>query len=34
MEIKVQVPENISPDQLESGLSRVGEELHLEITVN
>ena len=33
MEIKVQVPEKISLEHLEKGLSRVGEELNLEITV-
>lgn len=33
MEIKVQVPEEISLEQLEKGLSRVGEELNLDITV-
>jgi glycine cleavage system transcriptional repressor len=33
MEIKVQVPEKISLAHLEKGLSRVGEELNLEITV-
>ncbi len=34
MEIKVQVPTNISLEQLENGLSRVGEELNLDITVS
>jgi len=33
MEIKVQLPEDVSVARLEKGLSRVGEELHLEITV-
>ena len=33
MEIKVQVPEKMSLEQLEKGLSQVGEELNLEITV-
>lgn len=33
MEIKVQVPESISLEQLEKGLSGVGEELNLDITV-
>ena len=34
MDIKVQVPEKISLEQLKNGLSRVGEELHLEITIS
>ena len=34
MEIKVQVPERISIEQLENGLSQVGEELNLEITLH
>jgi glycine cleavage system transcriptional repressor len=34
MEIKVQVPEPISIEQLENGLSQVGEELNLEITLH
>jgi glycine cleavage system transcriptional repressor len=34
MEIEVQVPENISSEQMENGLSRVGEELNLDITVS
>ncbi|NIW95320.1 MAG: hypothetical protein GWN20_21285 [Phycisphaerae bacterium] len=34
MEIKVQVPERISVEQLENGLSQVGEELNLEITLH
>lgn len=34
MEIKVQVPEQISAEQLENGLSQVGEELNLEITLH
>jgi len=33
MSIKVQVPEDISSAFLEEGLSQVGEELHLDITV-
>ena len=33
MEIKVQVPEKISIENLEKGLSQVGEELNLDITV-
>ena len=33
MEIKVQVPEKISLEHLEKGLSQVGEELNLDITV-
>jgi glycine cleavage system transcriptional repressor len=33
MEIKVQVPETVSLERLESGLSRVGEELNLDITL-
>ena len=33
MEIKVQVPEKVSAEHLEKGLSRVGEELNLEISV-
>lgn len=33
MEIRVQVPESISSEQLENGLSQVGEELNLEITL-
>ncbi len=33
MEIKVQVPETISLEQLESGLSKVGEDLNLDITL-
>ena len=33
MEINVQLPDNISVDLLEEGLSRVGEELNLDITV-
>ena len=34
MEIKVQIPEEISLEQLESGLSQVGEELNLDITID
>ena len=34
MEIKVQVPEQIPIEQLENGLSQVGEELNLEITLH
>ncbi|MBW2485943.1 MAG: hypothetical protein JRE88_16305 [Deltaproteobacteria bacterium] len=34
MEIKVQVPKQISIEQLENGLSQVGEELNLEITLH
>ena len=34
MEIKVQIPEEISPQKLEDGLARVGEELNLEIIIN
>jgi len=34
MNIKVQVPEDISSSYLEEGLSQVGEELHLGITVH
>ncbi|MBT8370185.1 MAG: hypothetical protein KJO34_04420, partial [Deltaproteobacteria bacterium] len=34
MEIKVQVPEKISLEQLEEGLSQVGEKLHLDITIH
>ena len=34
MEIKVQLPANISIEQLETGLSQVGEELNLEITLH
>lgn len=33
MEIKVQIPEKMSLEQLENGLSRVGEELNLDITL-
>jgi glycine cleavage system transcriptional repressor len=33
MNIKVQVPDGITPTSLEEGLSQVGEELHLDITV-
>ena len=33
MNIKVQVPQEVSAESLEEGLSRVGAELHLEITV-
>ena len=33
MDIKVQVPEKISVEHLEKGLSQVGEELNLEISV-
>ena len=33
MEIKVQVPENFSLEQLEKGLSHVGEQLNLDITI-
>jgi glycine cleavage system transcriptional repressor len=33
MEINVQIPEEISLEQLEKGLSRVGEELNLEIVI-
>jgi glycine cleavage system transcriptional repressor len=33
MEIKVQVPKKISIENLEKGLSQVGEELNLDITV-
>ena len=33
MNIKVQIPEGTSSESLAEGLSRVGEELHLEITV-
>jgi hypothetical protein len=33
MEIKVQVPEKISVEHLEKGLSQVGEELNLDISV-
>ncbi len=33
MEIKAQVPEKISLEQLENGLSQVGEELNLDITL-
>jgi len=33
MNINVQIPEGISLESLEDGLSRVGEELHLDITV-
>jgi glycine cleavage system transcriptional repressor len=33
MEIKVQVPEKTSLEQLERGLSHVGEELTLDITI-
>ena len=33
MEIKVQVPETISLEQIESGLSQVGEDLNLDITL-
>ncbi len=34
MEITVQIPESISLNQVENGLSRVGEELNLDITVS
>ena len=34
MEIKVQVPDSISLEQLENGLSQVGEELNLDITLH
>jgi glycine cleavage system transcriptional repressor len=34
MDIKVQVPENISSEQLEKGLSLVGEELNLDISIS
>ena len=34
MEIKVQVPEKISLEQLEKGLSQVGEELNVEIIID
>ena len=34
MEIKVQLPANISIEQLETGLSQVGEELNLEIALS
>ena len=34
MEIKVQVPEEISLEQLEKGLSRVGEELNVDIVID
>jgi glycine cleavage system transcriptional repressor len=34
MEIKVQVPQEISPKKLEKGLSLVGEELNVEIILN
>jgi len=34
MEIKVQVPQEISPKKLEKGLSLVGEELNVEIMIN
>ena len=34
MEIKVQVPEKVSVEQLENGLSQVGEDLNLEITLH
>jgi glycine cleavage system transcriptional repressor len=33
MDIKVQIPEEISLEQLEKGLSRVGEELNVEIVI-
>ena len=33
MEIKVQIPEKIPLEQLENGLSRVGEELNLDLTL-
>jgi glycine cleavage system transcriptional repressor len=33
MEIDVQIPKEISLEQLEKGLSRVGEELNLEIVI-
>ncbi len=33
MEIKVQVPEGVSLNQLEKGLSKVGEELNVEIVI-
>ena len=33
MEIKVQVPEKFSLEQLEKGLSQVGEQLNLDITI-
>ena len=34
MDIRVQIPESISVEELEKGLSRVGEELNLDITVS
>ena len=34
MEIRVQVPDSISLEQLENGLSQVGEELNLDITLH
>ena len=33
MEIKIQIPDQVSLEQLQKGLSRVGEELNLDITV-
>jgi glycine cleavage system transcriptional repressor len=33
MEIKIQIPEKVSVEHLQKGLSRVGEELNLDITV-
>jgi glycine cleavage system transcriptional repressor len=33
MEIKIQIPETVSLEHLQKGLSRVGEELNLDITV-
>ncbi len=34
MDIKVQIPEEISLEQLEKGLSQVGEELNVEIVIS